>query len=93
MNGPLGSATKNVSIIGMNTTVEEITNYQDQDQEVAKNFPTSMEPIQQNILNHIIGNNDNKYMGFYSFLLDRCENILQSQSERGCHHLNQVWCK
>ena len=51
----------------MNTIVEEIANYQDQDQEVAKNFPTSMEPIQQNILNHIIGNNDNKYMGFYFF--------------------------
>ena len=55
MNGPLGSATKNVSIIGMNTTVEEITNYQDQDQEVAKNFPTPMEPIRQNILIQIIG--------------------------------------
>lgn len=39
----------------MNTTVEEITNYQDQDQEVAKNFPTPMEPIRQNILIQIIG--------------------------------------
>ena len=55
MNGPLGSATNIVSIIGMNTTVEEIANYQDQDQEVAKNFPTSMEKQKQNILNQIIG--------------------------------------
>ena len=54
-NGPLGSAIKNVSIAGMSTRMEEIINYQDHGQELAKNSPTSKETILSNILIHITG--------------------------------------